>query len=56
MQVEYIHLLHQKDSDTHKVSLQNAKHFFKSIFPTEVSYVDHSPNLKKTFFKQIDLF
>lgn len=28
MQVQYIHLLHHKDSDTHKVSLQNAKHFF----------------------------
>jgi len=28
MQVEYIHLLHQKDSDTHKVSLQNVKHFY----------------------------
>ena len=27
-QVEYIHLLHQKDSDTHKDSLQNVKHFF----------------------------
>jgi hypothetical protein len=56
MQIEYIQLLHQKDSDTHKVSLQNIKHFFKSIFPPEVIYVDHSPNFKKTLFKQIDLF
>jgi hypothetical protein len=28
MQVEYIHLLHQKDSDTYKVSLQTVKHFY----------------------------
>lgn len=53
MQVEYVHLLHQKDSDAHKVSLQNAKHSFKSIFPIEVIYVDHSPNFKNTLFKQM---